>query len=172
MGIPLGPVTRLEPQRMSELPKLEKAVWSQADFERMGWHDCTVHALAFEPNPDGSGTLLVDLDYIIQWVPPPSEGHAFSYWIAPATLIFENALRVEAEVTEYSAFRLDLDRIERSEPDPVGHRWWTLDGHHFAVRLLSPGYTQVLRHKPIASKQLNLATEVRGGISFSRTPYI
>jgi hypothetical protein len=155
---------------MSEPPKLEKAVWEQSDFERMGWHDCTVHALAFEPNSDGSGTLLVDLDYIVQWVQPVSPGYAFSFWVAPATLIFEDAWGFEAEVSEYSGFRLELDGMQRSEPDEFGRNWWTLDGRHFTVRLLSAGFTQVLRHGPIASKQLSLVSEVRGVSAFQWPP--
>jgi hypothetical protein len=150
IGIP--PFTRLELQRMNESPKLEKALWDHSDFERIEWHDCTVHALALEPNSDGSGTLLVDLDYIVRWVQPIKPSQSFSFWITPATLIFENAWGLDAELSEYAEFRLELDRIERSEPDQFGRRWWTLDGHLFTVRLLSPGFTQVLRHEPIASK--------------------
>ncbi len=155
---------------MTEPPKLEKAVWDHSDFDRMGWHDCTVHALAFEPNLDGSGTLLVDLDYIMQWVQPLRSGEAFSFWIAPATLIFENAWGFEADISEYSEFRLELDAIQRSEPDQFGRGWWTLDGHQFTMRLPSAGFKQVLRRTPIASKHLNLTAEVRGGTSFSMTP--
>ena len=157
---------------MSGPPKIEKAVWSQSDYEVMGWHDCVVHALAFEPNPDGSGTFLVDLDYIVRWVQTTQPGQAFSFWIAPATLIFEDAWSFEAEVSEYSEIHLALDRIQRSEPDQFGRRWWTLDGHQFTARLLAPGFTQVLRNEPIASHRQSLSIEERGGHNFSRDPYV
>jgi hypothetical protein len=38
-----------------------KAVWTQADFDAMGWHDNAVRAVALEPVPDHPGRLL-DLD--------------------------------------------------------------------------------------------------------------
>jgi hypothetical protein len=28
-------------------PTFTKAVWTDADFDQMRWHDCAVHALAF-----------------------------------------------------------------------------------------------------------------------------
>jgi hypothetical protein len=157
---------------MSEPPKIEKAVWTQSDYEVMGWHDCVVHALAFEPNPDRSGTLLVDLDYIVRWVEPLQPGEAFSFWVAPATLIFEDAWGFEADISEYSEFRLEIDGIQRSEPDQFGRRWWTLEGHQFTALLLAPGYTQVLRNVPIASGNQSLSIEERGGFSFSRDPFV
>jgi hypothetical protein len=34
---------------------LEKAVWTHGDFDMMGWHDATVHAIAFhEDDEDAS----------------------------------------------------------------------------------------------------------------------
>ena len=157
---------------MSVPPRIEKAVWTQSDYEVMAWHDCVVHALAFEPNPDGSGTFLADLDYIVHWVHPTKPNQAFSFWVAPATLIFEDAWGFEADISEYSEFRLELDEILRSEPDQMGRRWWTLDGHQFTSRLLAPGFTQVLRSEPIAINHQNLSLEERGGLSFSRDPYL
>ena len=99
-------------------------------------------------------------------------GQAFSFWIAPATLIFEDAWSFEAEVSEYSEIHLALDRIQRSEPDQFGRRWWTLDGHQFTARLLAPGFTQVLRNEPIASHRQSLSIEERGGHNFSKDPYV
>ena len=78
---------------------LEKWTWTEEDFERMGWHDAQVHAFAFLPE---SWELLLDLDYILKWV-APSEGEShYSFWSAPATLIFENVadLKIELEPPE------------------------------------------------------------------------
>ena len=58
-----------------------RAVWSDADFEQMGWHDATVWAVAFlatDPREtlDSSGELALDIDYIVQWIEPvPPDGN-------------------------------------------------------------------------------------------------
>jgi len=44
-----------------------KTVWTDADFETMGWHDNAVHAIAVEPAPPHPGSLLLDIDYIVEW---------------------------------------------------------------------------------------------------------
>ncbi len=40
--------------------ELEKWVWSQHDFDLMGWHDATVHAFALVPE---QFELLLDIGY-------------------------------------------------------------------------------------------------------------
>jgi hypothetical protein len=49
-------------------PTLAEAIWTDADFDRMAWHDYAVHAIAVEPAPPQPGRLLVDLDYLVDWV--------------------------------------------------------------------------------------------------------
>ncbi len=61
---------------------VEKAVWTDADFDRMGWHDATVHALAFEESDD-QASLLIDLDYIVRWIEPQPPSRYFSFLVAP-----------------------------------------------------------------------------------------
>src|SRR5215213_10801038 len=90
---------------------LEKWTWTEEDFERMGWHDAQVHAFAFLPE---SWELLLDLDDILKWV-APSEGEShYSFWSAPATLIFENVADLKIELEPFPAF--ELDGIERGDP--------------------------------------------------------
>lgn len=60
----------------------------------MGWHDCRIRAVSITEYEDDTvppTRLLLDLDYIVRWVDPvPPEKH-FTFWIAPATLVFEKA---------------------------------------------------------------------------------
>jgi hypothetical protein len=65
---------------------LTKTVWTDADFESMGWHDNAIHAFACEPALPYPGRLLVDLDYIVEWVNPVAPETRFSFWVCPATL--------------------------------------------------------------------------------------
>ena len=49
---------------MAEGYAREKWIWTEEDFERMGWYDALVHALSFQPDAWG---FLLDLDYILEW---------------------------------------------------------------------------------------------------------
>src|SRR5262245_5139205 len=71
---------------------LEKYVWTDADFDRMGWHDCYIHAFHSGLRPErGEFDFLLDLDYIVRWLAPQSPETVFSFDIAPATLVFHHA---------------------------------------------------------------------------------
>ncbi|NUR93975.1 MAG: hypothetical protein HOV67_01815, partial [Kribbellaceae bacterium] len=128
-----------------------KATWTDADFDEMGWHDCRVHALSVGVRDDGFPwqRVLFDLDYITRWVPP--EDGTFTFWIAPATLVFDEAWDVTADLAPANDL-LDLDAVHRlaapdDRPDPL----WHLEGHNFDLRLRAPGYTQYLRAEPVHS---------------------
>lgn len=67
---------------------LSKAVWADADFETMGWHDATVWAYSLQKadtddvldgRPWPTGRLLLDLDYITRRVEPAEPGGSFSF---------------------------------------------------------------------------------------------
>ena len=47
--------------------KLEKTVWSEHDFETMGWHDATIWAMVADTE---KYEYAIDLDYIFKWVHP------------------------------------------------------------------------------------------------------
>ena len=143
-------------------PNIEKAVLTQSGFDVMGLHDSRVYAFALEPNSHESGKLLIDLDYVVPWVTPSQPGKPFSFWVAPGTLAFEEAWAFAADISPESEFTLELDRIERSDPEGLGRSCWTLDGHQFTARVLAPGFTQSLRGAPIASPYLSLSMADRG----------
>lgn len=146
---------------------VERATWSDADFEDMGWQDAAVHALGFEPAMPHPGRFLVDLDYIVEWVAPEEPDTAFRFWIAPATLAFDAASDLVANVDlSGQAFELSLESLVRSESDKNGIRTWTLAGHEFHVRLRARGFRQVLRRRPVLSASQRLPEDQRGGIGF------
>src|ERR1051325_4569008 len=85
LSVPTGP--RPCVLRSSGLPSLdagmEQAHWTENDFDRMSWHDNTIHGLAF-PTRGGAVELTLDIDYILQWI-RGSWGRA-QFLIAPAQL--------------------------------------------------------------------------------------
>ena len=65
--------------------RIEKLVWDDRDFYQMGWHDVTLHAMAFGP---GEFELSLDIDYIFEWVRSTEGGSLFQFRVAPCTLVF------------------------------------------------------------------------------------
>jgi hypothetical protein len=157
---------------MSNGPAVAKTVWSEADFDAMDWHDNAIHAIAVEPVPDNPGRLLVDLDYIVEWVSPTSPATTLDFWVCPATLVFDPAWDLTTDVDMRGwAFQLFLNEITRSEPDERGNYEWTLSGDRFTIEVGSPSFTQYLRRPPIFSDGPWLSVEERGGFSFAREAY-
>ncbi len=157
---------------MSSGPPLVKAIWTDADFDQMGWHDCAVHALAVEPAPPCPGRLLVDLDYIVEWVCPTPPATTYAFWTCPATLVFDQAWGLVSDINlQGFSFELSLDALERSGPDEHGTFEWTLVGHEFSLTLGALGFTQYLRRPPIHSPNQRLSIGERGGLSFGEQGY-
>jgi len=153
-------------------PPLEKSVWTDADFDHMGWHDAAVHALATEGEDENPGRLLLDLDYILEWVPPSGEETRFNFWIAPATLVFDHAWDLTVDIELHTtALELELDAITRTPDQPFGRSTWTLEGHNFTASVTSEGFRQYLRAEPIWSPRQRLDAAQRGSISFTETGY-
>jgi hypothetical protein len=67
------------------------ATHSDADFDRLSWHDCHLWAIAFdvgEPDEDDwTSDLVLDIDFIVEWLCPSSDKFAFR--VAPARLAFQ-----------------------------------------------------------------------------------
>jgi hypothetical protein len=162
----------LSPRSHPTPPKLDKSVWTEADFEAMGWHDVAVHALATEAEDHNPGRLLIDLDYIVEWIPPTGDETYFSFWIVPATLVFNHAWDLAVDIALHSsALELDLDAITRTLGQPFGRSTWTLEGHNFTLAVTSEGFRQYLRTAPIWSSSQRLGIAQRGGISFDEEGY-
>lgn len=157
---------------MSTGPAVTRTLWTDADFEEMGWHDNAVHAIALEPAPNDPGSLLLDIDYILEWVPCAVPGRSLSFWVCPATLVFHQAwdLITDIDLTGWS-FQLSIGAIERSGPDEHGSFDWTLAGDLFTMSLRAPGFTQYLRRAPIHTPGQRLSIEERGGLSFDQHGY-
>src|SRR4051812_24354107 len=70
-----------------------KTEWTQRDFGEMSWHDNAVHAMRIIEGEYGGGEFLLDLDYILEWI-PSGEGEPLRFRIAPAELRFHETTRL------------------------------------------------------------------------------
>jgi hypothetical protein len=133
----------------SEQYTLKKLVWSDADFEQMGWHDACIHAVATLPE---NFELLFDIDYIIHWVVPTLLDQNYKFWVAPATLIFENVSNLEFNWESHSGEIViqDLNRTdEQKTPNGAMTDWqWNLNIIEGDITFRATGYKQYFRRQP------------------------
>lgn len=148
---------------------LEKLVWSDADFEQMGWSETSVHAIAAIPE---NFELLFDIDYIIQWVYPVPPDKYFTFWVAPATLVFSNVWNVKSHLeSESGEFSLqNLDRLdEQTTPNGKMTDWlWKLSGDGGSMSFRATSYKQYFRKQPVLTQFQKLRFDERGGLCFDR----
>jgi hypothetical protein len=147
---------------------LEKLVWSEADYDEMGFHDVNIRAVYFSTD---TPEVLFDVDYIFKWVMPTPPDEYFTFWVSPATLVFRDVSDVE--LSWQGGDQFVLWELERSEEEilPAGHvRWlWTLAGNvGGSASLRATGYSLYVRQEPRYINRQNLWSEERGGVSFHR----
>jgi hypothetical protein len=142
--------------------KLEKWIWTEADFGQMGWHDATIYAIQFGKD------ISFDIDYIFEWVQADKEDF-FSFIVAPATLSF-----LEPDATQFSVdFRfgqyLEIEEIHRRAAAD-GNTEWYIETHQGDITIQANQFRQVIRRLPTRQTGQQLLPEERGGTSFSSIP--
>ncbi len=159
------------------LPKLdvEKWIWTDADFEKMGWHDNKLHGIARyekvdrdeEEGSEGHFSpieLLLDIDYILKWV---TSEPRWQWWVAPSTLVFDNVH--DFEMKWGPGFRWEISDIVREPAKyPSGRDCWKWEIYGTGIVFLAEGYKQYIRRKPVLMQFQYLTWEERGDPSFSK----
>jgi hypothetical protein len=151
--------------------RLEKCVWTEDDFEQMGWHDATVHGIAFDWDPiedDGGATVLLDVDYIVRWNAPTEEGGPYTFDVAPATLAFEDAWSIGGSLDGAHLERWEVLDLHRAPAQ--GSLWeWRIEGSMCELVFQASRLRQHFRSQPIANGgRQHLTSAARGGPSFAR----
>lgn len=157
---------------------LEKCVWTDDDFEQLGWHDASMHAMAIDWDlvelEDGrqilrGPDLLFDIDYIVRWIEPDQKGGNYEFEVAAATLVFEDAWGIKGELEPHALDPPQLLDLHREDRNEHGYWSWHLDGDSFDMRLSSRRLRQHFRTQPLAAGQSQCLTgRQRGGLSFAR----
>ncbi len=146
---------------------LEKRVWTEADFDQMGWHDCSLHAIKFDTD------IHLDIDYILKWNPPDKKGLPFTYWIAPATLVYKQlgSVRISLESDIGNAFYrgVEISDIIRGASERNGVLW-RIETQQGSIEIEADCYVQIIRRLPSFQYSQYIEQGERGGISFSIEP--
>ena len=148
-----------------------KALWTEDDFDQMGWHDCRVHGFSFSPPSATGWSVALDIDYILEWVDPTEPGGNFSFWVAPATLVFPYANDVILNVEMEAYQELEIDAMTRRQGSEGTHDIrWSIAGS-FNLDLSASSYQQYIRATPVHIDLQALSPEQRGGVSFATVGY-
>lgn len=153
--------------------QVEKWIWTDADFDVMGWHDSNIYAVTFLSE---NFEFALDIDYIFQWIHPAENETYFKFWVAPSTLVFENVYDLKFDIKSSLGGGLEIDYIERTEPkiieagDLTGKTdWlWTIGTHQGEISLRSTSYKQYIRRNPSFGESQIVEADVRGEVSFYR----
>lgn len=138
----------------------EKYLWTEADFEQMGWHDNTIHQINL------ANDLELDIDYIFKWNKPDIEGLPFTFWISPATLVFKDVKNMIFN----SSFGFEdfvIEDIEREQEDETYH--WTIITRQGSIEFNAKGYQQFIRQPPFFKFGQVISYQERNGYSLERT---
>jgi hypothetical protein len=94
---------------------------TEADFERLSWHDCHLWRLdvgAGDPDEgDWTSDLLLGIDFIVEWL--CGVGGRAQFRIAPATLVFHGVTDPRIAIdwgdsgSRTAIHPVSIDRIER-----------------------------------------------------------
>jgi hypothetical protein len=153
--------------------ELEKAVWNDGDFEVMGWHDARIWSML--ANID-EFEFLIDLDYIFKWVRPGEGETYFRFWVAPVTMVFENAHVVRSDI-ESQLGEIEVADLFREAPEPtrtgdaVQHTY-RFDCQEGEISFKATGFKMFVRQSPVLLQRQTLSLQERGGISFSCVPTV
>jgi hypothetical protein len=160
------------------------AVRIDADQPFASWRGCTVYAIGIDRHEDDldgddlgqvdptvpPGRLLLDLDYVVDRVPPDAPGRSFRFRVAPATLAFDQAWDVTATLGPVGVNLVLTDLRRHDPPDRHPDPLWHLAGDAFDIWVRAAGYRLYLRTPPACGpRALGLAR--RGGISFAERAY-
>ena len=137
-----------------------KDIWTDVDFEEMGWHDSYIYNISF---PDENQKLILDIDYIFKWV-LDEKSNLYNFWVSPSKLIFLDVLHLRIDLDFQNTVGLDIQDINRSNPQlyPNGKdiKWdYLILTDNGSISFESSGYIQNIIKQPILSTSQILMRE-------------
>jgi hypothetical protein len=146
---------------------------SEADFDRLSWHDCHIWGLSFSvgdpAEEDCTSDLVFDIDFILEWLRPSADKYQFR--VAPAQLVFHGVtdLRISIDWGD-SGFQVAVHGVSIAAvsrelvPDQKAH----LDRPYYKWRILlnwpegeivfgATGFTQTLLADPVLTDNQHLS---------------
>lgn len=140
--------------------QLDKWLWTDADFDTMGWHDSLIYA--FKVDQD----LYFDIDYIFKWVQPDKD-HWFSFLIAPCTLVFETPTKFSFNLESNDFYNyIEIADIHR-QLNQNNKTEWRIETHIGDIVIEADKFKQFVRRQPTLQSGQQIIPEERGEVSFA-----
>jgi len=155
---------------------IKQKIWTDDDFDKMSWHDCKIYGIGFD---EENHKLLLDIDFILEWVKPESNNIYFSFWVSPATLVFSNVYDLNIEIS--TILGIDICKVLREDPKVPRNKeyinkdteWlWRISSNQGDITFKSVGYRQYIRREPILTDGQSIPYIERGGIFFNEECYL
>lgn len=131
---------------------------SICDFEKIHWHDNAIHGLHIVEGKT-SGELVLDIDYIAEWL-PPTDG-AFGFKVAPADLTFHEvsdlSVSINYAVASAAVQPMTIGEIQRevvTYPNGYSSFAWSIKLNwppNGLITFCASGFTQSQRMEPITT---------------------
>uniref|UniRef100_UPI002FCDCCE6 hypothetical protein n=1 Tax=Massilia sp. S19_KUP03_FR1 TaxID=3025503 RepID=UPI002FCDCCE6 len=142
-------------------------------FDGFSWHDNAIHGFRIAEGPDGcGGQLTLDIDFIVQWLPPSADESAFAFVLAPADLVFHEVTDLVFSI-DYASCSASLQPMMIHEirrevftyPNGQFAFSWRIDinwPRNSFISFHSPLMSQTLRGHSISSGAQYLTVATRG----------
>ena len=139
--------------------------WTDADYEDMSWHDNHAYGIQIQEGEFGTGILVLEFDYILEWLRPNET--EFRFRIAPARLSFMDVydlkidLDYETPTAAISSFSIsEISREPVNLPGSKHYKWTVgIDWPEGIIRFKASGFRQILTGDIIETNQQRLTNE-------------
>jgi len=131
-----------------------KEIWTEQDFEQMGWHDSHVYNVSF---PNKELEFCLDIDYLFKWVLDSSKTNLYKFWVSPCVLVFFNVSNLKISIEFKDSIGLDILDINRNESFLYLEKkitFWNFEilTDKGTISFESSGYKQIVRKQPILNQ--------------------
>ncbi len=145
-------------------------MFTTTDFDAITWHDNAIHSIRIVEGEDGcGGEFILDIDFIVEWLPPKDK--KFCFRIAAADLTFHDVSDLIISVDYASATAavqpMTIQEIHReviTYPNGFSSYSWKIEinwpPNNYIV-FKSKGFTQKLRMEPVISESQYLSFSER-----------
>lgn len=141
--------------------------WSDINFKDMSWHDCTIHSMAQDQDGEYQSDLVLDLDYIVEWI--KTDDSTFQFHVAPALLRFQNVDKLNIQLMLHFKQEIVIHSIDCAPKEDKGFQ-----NHHWTIKIQSYsneninriefdaiGFVQELTTPPIIIESQSLTRQQR-----------
>ena len=122
-----------------------KLIWTDEDFENMGWHDNRLYGIIFDTQ---RFRLSFDIDYIFEWSETLD-----SFLVAPSTLDFENISNTSIKIDFRDTQSIIIHQILRinERKTPFGNIEWfyTIETDVGEISFWATSFVQNIKAIPI-----------------------